>query len=765
MKTSGNGQNGGSGAAMAKGLEVSGSAGLRPLPSVKQSSGRSHFANPKATCHGPVIAGATMTIQLPFVFGGVEADFPRRKRRYARDLKAREPSTRPPPPLPNMTTRTPLRETENAQTVSLATDTAPSRPPAPTTLPPTPPHDRVSDSSVPHSKSYSLIPPTFTPISAAFELRNGSESKANTGIPGVAPTREETRAIQHNTGTLPTITSKTSASRVSSTLSASHTNPATLPTPDNPAPKSWADIFRRNGKPGSALPRAGVATKSGTDGKNIVVLGAMLAVADFLRGYTPVIPPPSSSTHEFRPRPLTNTGNTCYLNAALQALVSTSHFRHFFRLLSTTTYVNPSRAIAGDGGILLEALGAFVGAFYHGNNEAFAPDGVYEALRVVKMARNRKAGKRGVANGVIKSGGQSWGDVKGRQEDAEEFLNLLLDGVHEECVEVLKEDSKHSTLNGHFSDGISTNGDFDDFASNGTGGDGDGSEGWMEVGRKNRTSFTRKTEHADTPITKIFSGRLRSVVRAPGVKDSIVSEPFQALQLDVTADHVHTITDALRSLTHTEYISDFQSPSGAKVEATKKTTFEALPPVLMLHLKRFAFDKQRGDVDKVAKPVSYPPVLRFEPQMLSPASRTILQKAVYRLVAVVYHHGLFSGGGHYTADVLWRDANSTLNGPGFAGNPASRSLTGDAVPSSPTDTNGENEGTPLVFKQSPTRAGTVGRLKASGSSEGKKGDKNLSKWLHIDDDAMDVVSEARVLEAVKSGKETAYLLFYERVDL
>ena len=52
---------------------------------------------------------------------------------------------------------------------------------------------------------------------------------------------------------------------------------------------------------------------------------------------------------------------------------------------------------------------------------------------------------------------------------------------------------------------------------------------WAEVGKKNKTSITRQTQHKETPISGIFRGQLRSTVRQKGSKPSVTFEPFHCL--------------------------------------------------------------------------------------------------------------------------------------------------------------------------------------------------------------------------------------------
>lgn len=185
-------------------------------------------------------------------------------------------------------------------------------------------------------------------------------------------------------------------------------------------------------------------------------------------------------------------------------------------------------------------------------------------------------------------------------------------------------------------------------------------EGWMEVGQKGKTAYTRTTSTSESPITRIFGGKLRSVLRTPGAKDSVTLEPYQPLQLDIQPAHVQSIEDALLHLTEPEIIPGVWSPSrAAEVDATKQVFVESLPPVLVLHLKRFLYD-EIGGVQKSQKPLSYGTTLEIAPEVLSPAMRS-QPRPRYRLFGIVYHHGRYASGGHYTVDVLRQDGHTWLH--------------------------------------------------------------------------------------------------------
>lgn len=186
-------------------------------------------------------------------------------------------------------------------------------------------------------------------------------------------------------------------------------------------------------------------------------------------------------------------------------------------------------------------------------------------------------------------------------------------------------------------------------------------DGWLEVGPKQKAAITRSSGHisADSPVTKIFGGKLRSEFRVPGTKNSVTLEPYQPLQLDIGSPQVNNIIDALKGLTRSEVIhGDFKSPRGPGVSATKQVFIETLPPVLILHLKRFQYDNA-GGTQKIWKKVGYPLELEIPKEIFPQHKRGSLAVngglPKYKLVGVVYHHGKSASGGHYTVDVRRQD--------------------------------------------------------------------------------------------------------------
>lgn len=239
----------------------------------------------------------------------------------------------------------------------------------------------------------------------------------------------------------------------------------------------------------------------------------------------------------------------------------------------------------------------------------------------------------------------------------------MLEGLHDECVQVMRASASNTTsaiatpVNGPSSP-------TSDVAS--VAGSISGKEnGWLEVGPKQKSAVTRSsgTIITGSPVTKIFGGNLRSELRVPGLKDSVTLEPYQPLQLDIGAPNVNNIIDALKGLTRSEALhGDFKSPKGPNVTATKQVFIETLPPVLILHLKRFQYDNA-GGTQKIWKKVGYPLELEIPKEVFPRQKRGVYAHGglpKYRLIAVVYHHGKNASGGHYTVDVRRQDGREWI---------------------------------------------------------------------------------------------------------
>ncbi|KAG2150677.1 uncharacterized protein EDB93DRAFT_1103385 [Suillus bovinus] len=346
----------------------------------------------------------------------------------------------------------------------------------------------------------------------------------------------------------------------------------------------------------------------------------------------------SAAPIRIRPRGLVNSGNLCFANAVLQVLVYCPPFWRFFTDLgrlhqpteeSKTPLVDATirfiREFTPKERAPVEGKGK--GVERYGSNglvheevhedimDSFMPTYVHDALKEKKRFDHMRGG---------------------HQEDAEEFLGFYLDTLEEELLML-----SSSLANPNPAPAQQNNA-----AANNT-----QEEGWLEVGKRNRTVLTRSTKTADSPMTRIFGGKFRSVLRVPHQKDSAVVEDWRSLRLDIQRDTIHTIKDAL---THISTPQSVQVTSvtrpGATLDATQQVHIESLPPILILHLKRFLYDANKGGVAKVGKQVGFAPELEVGSETMAHGRK--VNGTRYRLFGALYHHGLSASGGHYTLDVL-----------------------------------------------------------------------------------------------------------------
>lgn len=397
-------------------------------------------------------------------------------------------------------------------------------------------------------------------------------------------------------------------------------------------PKSWSDLLK---------PKNAEALNGLTNGhmRNGTVPYSFTNLADLLSRYDPQS---HSISPLIQPRGLINKGNMCFMNAILQVLVYCPPFYNLFDRVGKEVRQRISSRTP-----LMDAMVMFIREFqlltviaertgHIGDKakqmaledigEAFGPDNIYSSMRGNSRFNSMQ---------------------RGRQEDAEEFLGFLLDGLHEEFLQSLKEPNGDRTTTVNVDAPVATE-------------DNEERQEWLEIGKKQKVAVTRTATTIDSPISRIFGGTMRSVLRIAGARDSVTLEPFQPLQLDIQSPEVSNIADALLQLPVPEVLSgDWTNGSGLKVRATKQVFFETLPPVLILHLKRFHYDNV-GGTQKSWKQIGYPLELDVPQEALSPGRRGAMATK-YRLIGVVYHHGLSASGGHYTVDVLRQDSKSWIH--------------------------------------------------------------------------------------------------------
>ncbi|KAI0748393.1 hypothetical protein C8Q80DRAFT_1171656 [Daedaleopsis nitida] len=413
---------------------------------------------------------------------------------------------------------------------------------------------------------------------------------------------------------------------------ASTSTPAAVPKPAPGPKKSWASLLQSSdsaassSKPrlpvstvvGFSIPAASGTIPSPTPGSS-VASGNRNELLHLLNEGPLGSLSSAAASMKIRPRGLVNTGNMCFANAVLQILVYCPPFHRFFSelrrhlagpvvgsqregtkatpLVDATIqflkeFVPDSPASSGDRNAKAKGKEREDDTF--DELDSFIPTYVYDAMKEKKRFANM---------------------IGGYQEDAEEFLGFFLDTLEEELLSI--------------SQSLQQPKEAPQVANEEAPQD----DGWMEVGKKNKAVMTRTARSTDSPITRIFGGKFRSALRAPHQRESVTIEDWRSLQLDIQPENVKSLRDALQHISHPQPVQiSIPTRPGQILDATQQVLIDALPPVLILHMKRFLYDTKVGDVVKVGKQVSF--------------------SAELDIPSVLYHHGLSASGGHYTLDVL-----------------------------------------------------------------------------------------------------------------
>ncbi|KAJ7729486.1 hypothetical protein B0H14DRAFT_3169205 [Mycena olivaceomarginata] len=309
-----------------------------------------------------------------------------------------------------------------------------------------------------------------------------------------------------------------------------------LPLPPAPPQQQGPKTETKIGRPPDLFCGAGSGAAQSV-GKNHAALRALLsapaadataaAPKSFADASASAAPTASEKTREERltPRGLVNTGNMCFANAVLQVLDDGG---------GGGGVLGPAPLVRATGAFLREFIGSASakkpvngGAGGKGKGkvspaeeqeeepEAFIPTHIYDALKGKKrfdgMRVRRLPGRRGRVPWVLPRYARG-GVVGGRCRPLACFGPSIAEGN--------RHPQRRRT-------GRAVVGEREEEAPPET------EDGWLEVGRKNRPVVTKTVKSAESPITRIFGGRFRSTLRAPGQKDSSLRPAIQRFCYDM----------------------------------------------------------------------------------------------------------------------------------------------------------------------------------------------------------------------------------------
>lgn len=302
---------------------------------------------------------------------------------------------------------------------------------------------------------------------------------------------------------------------------------------------------------------------------------------------------------------LKNLGNTCFINSSLQCLSNTIPLTDYFLGYDYRKEINNDNFL-GTGGKLATAYADLMKDMWLKQAST--------GNRIVQPA----SFKRSLSKFAPQFGGN-------RQHDAQELLSYLLDGIHEDLNRVKKRPYvEDKDCDGH-NDEV------------------DAQEAWANYLRRNKSL-----------VVDLFQGQFRNtcVCKKCG-HQNIRFEPSMYLSLPI-ADSCRSLEDCLNLyLEEDELTGDNQwycEKCKKHTDATKKTDLWVLPPILIIHLKRFKSDDFGRAGRKNDSALQYP----ISGWDLSEAVQSRGGGTpVYDLYAVSNHLGGL-GGGHYTAYALNR---------------------------------------------------------------------------------------------------------------
>ncbi|PIK56391.1 putative ubiquitin carboxyl-terminal hydrolase 8 [Apostichopus japonicus] len=295
---------------------------------------------------------------------------------------------------------------------------------------------------------------------------------------------------------------------------------------------------------------------------------------------------------------LRNLGNTCFMNSVVQCLSNTSLLSKYFLEDTYLNDINQNNPLGRKGEVAVE-FAVVVKALWAGQYKSIAPRDLLRTVIKYVPEFNQKIG---------------------HHHDSQEFLVFLMDGLHEDLNEVRE---RQYVKEEDFSNLPPLQGSM---------------QSW-----KNHQILNRSI------IVTLFQGQFRSVVRCLHCKnESVKYEAFMFLELPIPSRTKCTLQECLQKFQSEEKLAGDNATLCSKCkrlrDSVKVIRISRLPPILIIHLKRFYFEGMWRQ--KLQTNIDYP-VTNFDMRMFT-ENKVDPGRVFYNLYAVSNHTGGLDGG-HYTA--------------------------------------------------------------------------------------------------------------------
>ncbi|XP_026878583.2 ubiquitin carboxyl-terminal hydrolase 8 [Electrophorus electricus] len=292
---------------------------------------------------------------------------------------------------------------------------------------------------------------------------------------------------------------------------------------------------------------------------------------------------------------LRNLGNTCYMNSILQCLCNTPAMADYFNRNCYQDDINRSN-ILGHKGEVAEEFGAIMKALWSGQFKYISP-------------RDFK-----ITIGKINEQFSGY-----EQQDSQELLLFLMDGLHEDLNKADNRKCCREEPNDHL----------DDL-------------------KASEMAWSKHKLLNESIIVALFQGQFKSTLQClTCLHKSRTFETFMYLSLPLASSNRCSLQDCLKLFSKEEKLTDnnkvYCPHCKAQREFTKKLEIWKVPPILLVHLKRFWYEgrwKQKLQTS-VDFPLENLDLLQY---VIGPKNN--LKR--YNLYAVSNHYGGLDGG-HYTA--------------------------------------------------------------------------------------------------------------------